>query len=121
MSIKWLPEPKESNYPAAMSYLSLIFNPKVASDIVHELREAEVSDFAAKDIYRASGLTLLNASNARIERDKAKVIRGDKLSPLLLCRDEQGKRLIVADGYHRLCAVYLIDESAMIPCKIASV
>jgi len=26
--------------------------------------------------------------------------------------------VIVADGYHRLCAVYQIDEDAWIPCKI---
>ncbi len=30
---------------------------------------------------------------------------------------ELGK-LIVADGYHRLCAVYSIDEDALIPCQI---
>jgi hypothetical protein len=26
--------------------------------------------------------------------------------------------LIIADGYHRLCAVYKFDEDAVIPCKI---
>ena len=41
-----------------------------------------------------------------------------KLSPLLLYRDKTNSKLIVADGYHRLCAVYTFDEDAMIPCKI---
>jgi hypothetical protein len=27
-------------------------------------------------------------------------------------------KLIIADGYHRLCAVYKFDEDAMIPRKI---
>jgi hypothetical protein len=27
-------------------------------------------------------------------------------------------KVIIADGYHRLCAVYSVDEDAMIPCKI---
>jgi hypothetical protein len=27
-------------------------------------------------------------------------------------------KVVVADGYHRLCAVYQIDEDAWIPCKI---
>jgi hypothetical protein len=27
--------------------------------------------------------------------------------------------IIVADGYDRLCAVYSLDEDALIPCKIA--
>ena len=26
--------------------------------------------------------------------------------------------VIIADGYHRLCAVYAFDEEAVIPCKI---
>jgi len=28
-------------------------------------------------------------------------------------------KVIIADGYHRLCAVYSYDENAVIPCKIA--
>jgi len=40
-------------------------------------------------------------------------------SPLLLFRDKNRGKLIVADGYHCLCAVYTFDEDAMIPCKIA--
>ena len=42
----------------------------------------------------------------------------EKISPLLLVRDKTGGRVIIADGYHRLCAVYTFDEDAMIPCKI---
>jgi hypothetical protein len=40
------------------------------------------------------------------------------LSPLLLVRDPRTSRVIIADGYHRLCAVYALDEDAVIPCKI---
>jgi len=40
------------------------------------------------------------------------------LSPLLLYRDNDLGSLIIADGYHRLCAVYTFGENAMIPCKI---
>ena len=39
-------------------------------------------------------------------------------SPLLLFRDKNRGKLIVADGYHCLCAVYTFDEDAMIPSKI---
>jgi hypothetical protein len=41
-----------------------------------------------------------------------------RLSPLLLVRDTRTSKLIIADGYHRLCAVYMFDEDAVIPCKI---
>jgi hypothetical protein len=36
----------------------------------------------------------------------------------LLCRDRDHGKPIIADGYHRLCAVYTFDEDAMIPCRI---
>lgn len=71
----------------------------------------------AKDILRASGLSPLGMSNAHVERDLKKIQSGTALSPLLLVRQE-GQRTVVADGYHRLCAVYRLDEDASIPCKI---
>ena len=40
------------------------------------------------------------------------------LSPLLLVRNSPNGKVIIADGYHRLCAVYFTDEDALIPCKI---
>ena len=49
---------------------------------------------------------------------KRKIRSGEALSPLLLLRDSPNGRLIIADGYHRLCAVYSFDEDAVIPCKI---
>lgn len=78
-----------------------------------------MAEFAAKDIFRASGLPLLDASNSHVETDREQIIRGEKLSPLLLYRDKSNGKLVIADGYHRLCAVYKFDEDAVIPCKIA--
>ena len=52
------------------------------------------------------------------KRIALEIIRNEKLSPLLLYRDKTNGTLIIADGYHRLCAVYKFDEDAMIPCKI---
>jgi hypothetical protein len=53
-----------------------------------------------------------------VEKNLAKIDSGMKLSPLLLVRDPSNGKVIVADGYHRLCAVYAHDEDALIPCKI---
>jgi hypothetical protein len=75
-----------------------------------------MSAFKAKDIFRASGLSLLGVSNSHVEKDRKRISGGVKLAPLLLVRDKG--RLIIADGYHRLCAVYTFDEDALIPCKI---
>ena len=117
-TVSWLDAPEDHNFPAAKSYLSLTFSEKEAGKLVAGLRRAKPSHFKAKDIFRASGLSLLGVSNAHVENDKAKIRRGKKLSPVLLVRDSARGKVIVADGYHRLCAVYDFDEDAVIPCKI---
>jgi len=116
--IQWLPEPEDHDYPAAESYLSIVFDEKTAAAFVAKLRKAPVSKFKAKDIFRASALSLLGVSNSHVDKDRKKIRDGHKLSPLLLVRDSVAGRVIIADGYHRLCAVYSIDEDAVIPCKI---
>jgi disulfide oxidoreductase YuzD len=118
IEILWLPEPEETNYPAAGSYLSLIYDDEVVRKIVGQLRKATITEFKAKDIFRASGLSLLGVSNSHVEKDRDKINDGKQLSPILLVRDERNGKVVVADGYHRLCAVYSFDEDELIPCKI---
>jgi disulfide oxidoreductase YuzD len=98
--------------------MSLTLGQQAAKNVADELERAEMSEFYAKDIFRASKLSLLGVSNSHVEKDRAKIIRHEKLSPLLLFRDKNNGMLVIADGYHRLCAVYTFDEDAMIPCKI---
>ncbi len=116
--VKWLSEPQKHDYPAAEKYLSLTLELSAAKKIAGQLEQAEMSEYAAKDIFRASGLTLLGISNSHVEKDRSQIILNEKLSPLLLYRDKIASKLVIADGYHRLCAVYTFDEDAMIPCKI---
>lgn len=116
--ILWLPDVEEHDYPAAASYLSLIYPEAQALDVVVRLRAAPLTRFKAKDIFRASGLSSLGVSNARVEKDWRKIEKGTPLSPLLLARDTVNGKVVVADGYHRLCAIYGFDEGAWIPCKI---
>jgi disulfide oxidoreductase YuzD len=118
MKIKWLNKPQKHDYPAAASYLSLSMDEVAAKNAAEELQNAEMSAFAAKDIFRESGLSLLGVSDSHVQKDRDAIIREEKLSPLLLYRDKTHSRLIIADGYHRLCAVYKFDEDAIIPCKI---
>jgi hypothetical protein len=118
MKIKWFDKPQKHDYSAATSYLSLTMDRQAAKAVSSELEKAEVVEFEAKDILRASGLSLLGTSSSQVERDKAKIVAEEKLSPILLYRDKTNSKLIIADGYHRLCAVYKIDEDAVIPCKI---
>ena len=116
--IKWLSEPEEHNYPAALSYLSLLYDEETAAAYVGKLRSAPMSAFKSKDIFRASGLSLLGVSNSHVQKDQENIEEGDALSPLLLVRASPRGKVIIADGYHRLCAVYTYNEDAAIPCKI---
>ena len=116
--IKWLRNPEAHDYPAAKSYLTLVFNDSTATAFVGELKRARVTKFKAKDIFRASRLSLLGVSNFHVKKDRRKIKSGQTLSPLLLVRDTDNGKVVIADGYHRLCAVYSFDEDALIPCKI---
>jgi hypothetical protein len=116
--IKWLAEPEEKDYPAAQSYLSLLHTETETIGLVRKLKDARVTQFKAKDIFRASGLPLTGVSNSHVTKDQQKIKDGKALSPLLLVRDANNGKVIIADGYHRLCAVYTYDEDQLIPCKI---
>lgn len=115
---RWLADVEDHDYPAAESYLSLVYPPKRVNKLVMKLKKARIVHFKAKDIFRASQLSLLGISNSHVDKDRRKIRSGEKLSPLLLIREESFARVIVADGYHRLCAVYQFDEDAIVPCKI---
>lgn len=116
--LPWLPDVEEHDYPAAEFYLRLIHEDEKVARMVAALRNTPLTQFKAKDIFRASQLSLLGVSNLRVERDRKKIAEGKSLSPLLLLRDEPNGKVVIADGYHRLCAVYGFDEDALIPCKI---
>lgn len=116
--INWLPDVEEHDYPAALSYLSIIYPPGKVTQIVNDLKVSDIVQFKAKDIFRASKLSLLGVSNSHVHKDSKKINKGIALSPLLLVRDKINGLVIIADGYHRLCAIYEFDEDAMIYCKI---
>ncbi|MEI6872550.1 MAG: hypothetical protein WCL08_09735 [Verrucomicrobiota bacterium] len=116
--IQWLPEVETHDYPAAASYLDIIYPEKQVKEIVKRLRAAEIIQFKAKDIFRASGLSLLGVSNSHVAKDIKKIRKGKALSPLLLVRDSLNGKVVIADGYHRLCAIYKFHEDALIRCKI---
>ena len=116
--IRWLERPQKHDYPAAQSYLQLSMEPRAAKKLIDKLRRAKLTQFAAKDVFRASGLSLLGVSDSHVQEQRMLIIEDQALSPILLHRDRRSGRLIIGDGYHRLCAVYTFNEDAMIPCII---
>lgn len=116
----WKDIPDEHDFPAALSYLSLICGSKAAEALVDSLREAQTETRKAKDLLRASGLPLLPKSNFHVRSDLKKIAKGIPLSPVLLVRGSISDqiRMTVADGYHRICASYQISEDEDIPCRV---
>ncbi|HUY97806.1 MAG TPA: hypothetical protein VMW47_09365 [Verrucomicrobiae bacterium] len=117
----WKAEPDAHDYPAAADYLSLLLPGPAAAGAVTRLRRAPLVRRKAKDLLRASRLPLLAADDPEVQRDLRKVRKGERLSPVLLLRGSltADVALTVADGYHRICASYHLDEDADIPCRIA--
>ena len=112
--------PEAHDFPAAQDYLELILTPAQAVAVVRKLKRARITRKKAKDLLRASDLPLLKETNFHVRSDLRKVAKGEKLSPLLLVRGNaaHGRDLVVADGYHRICASYHLNENADIPCLI---
>jgi hypothetical protein len=117
---RWKESPDDHDYPAAEDYLSLITSPPAAKALVRRLRTAPLGHRKAKDLLRASRLPLLTRDNFHVAKDLKKVAQGRLLSPVLCVRGTVGADvpLTVADGYHRICASYHLDEDAEIPCRI---
>jgi hypothetical protein len=119
--VHWASEPESHDFPAAFDYLSLVMPESQATALADALRAAPTVRRKAKDILRASRLAALDDTNVHVAKDLAKIKGGSPLSPVLLVRGDlrSDVPLIIADGYHRVCASLLVNEDTPIPCRIA--
>jgi disulfide oxidoreductase YuzD len=117
-NIRWRPDAQEQDYPAAESFLSILYSEERVAEMLSKLKRAAIVQFKARDIFRASQLSLLGVSSSHVEKDRIRIRKQKRLSPLLLVRDEHNGKVVIADGYHRLCAIYEFNEEAWIHCKI---
>jgi hypothetical protein len=120
-AVIWKNAPDAHDYPAASQYLSLLVGDlTLREELVAQLQAASVAHYKAKDLLRASQLSLLTSDNAHVVADLRKIRKGRPLSPVLLVRGDllRGFPLQIADGYHRVCASYYTDENTDIPCRM---
>jgi hypothetical protein len=115
-----MPLPEEHDYVAARDFLQLVLSGIHAEKLANDLRSAPLVQYKAKDILRASRLPHLPADNVHVLHDIKKVENKVELSPMLLIRGDatRGQEMLIADGYHRACAVLHLDENIEVPCKI---
>ena len=120
---RWATEAEEKDRVAAATYLSLLAGEASVASIGDALRRAPVVTHRANDLLRASALPLLAADDPEVAKDLKKVKKGTRLAVVLLVRGQlqEGRPLTVADGYHRICASYHLDEDTPIPCQIADI
>jgi hypothetical protein len=118
--LRWKKRPEAEDYEGALNVLSLILPVAKCKKIVLAMRKAKTIERAAKDLLRASDLPLLPRDEPHVDNDLKKIQKGKPLAPVLLVRGNisRGIPLIVADGYHRICAICYYDESAPIPCQM---
>jgi hypothetical protein len=117
----WTDTPDPDDYASASDYLSLLLPQDTAELAVQRLRHAPMVVRRAKDLLRASGLSVLAEDNPTVAKKLNQLKHGKLLSPVLCLRGDlhEGALLTIADGYHRICASYTLDEGADIPCRLA--
>jgi hypothetical protein len=117
----WKLRPAARDFAAAESYLTLVGTSAQAKAAVQRLRRSRTVEHEAKDLLRASGLPLLPRDESQVKQDLRHIQKGKPLSPVLLLQGSfaPGHPLVIADGYHRVCAAYYYDEDEPIACRIA--
>src|SRR5689334_11170176 len=104
--INWLSSPVDSDYVSAERYLSLLFKPRKCQKLLRKLRAAPMSEYPAKDILRASRTPMSEVAAFDWRRQQQEIRDGKALSPILIVRRNDGSDLIIADGFHRMCALF---------------
>ncbi len=118
MTKVWAKKVDVSDYEAARSYLTLLWDAARADRAVDDLREANITTRRVNDILRAYGRQPLPVDDPGVRHTLLDLLDGKKLSPVLLVGDETGGD--IADGYHRVSLQYHLDPFAEIPVKLVT-
>ena len=72
--------------------------------------------YPAKDLLRAARLPVLPKDNAGVRKWSERLHDRVTIPPVLLLAGTLDRPLILAEGYHRVCAAYLRDEATPVAC-----
>lgn len=118
-TLKWSKSPKRKDYVTAEAYLRFQFGRKGASALTTRLKRAAVQKCAARDILRASHTPMAEVKAFDWDKQNKDIKRGRRFSPILLVCGEHGDPLVIADGFHRLCAAFAFDQDIKVRFKLA--
>ncbi|GAC1588959.1 MAG: hypothetical protein NVS3B5_21770 [Sphingomicrobium sp.] len=119
--VEWKAVPELKDYEGAEHFLMLLCSKADAKAFVDCLTKADPIEWAGKDLLRAASLPLLSKDDPHVAADLKKISKGKPLPPVLLVRGDlkKGQSLVIADGYHRICASDIVDEGSFVPCRLA--
>ena len=118
-SITWQDDANPDDYEAAGHYLALVDNQKNIDKTLAELKAGTIVEYKATDLLRAAQLIVPKADDRPTREQIKKIKHGEPVSPVLLVRVPALRKVIVADGFHRICAAYRIDPDVALHCKLA--
>jgi hypothetical protein len=118
--IKWKSGAKAKDYEGVRDFLTLLCSEGEADKLIADLMKAVPIERAGKDLLRAAALPLLSEDDPHVTKDLKDIRKGKSLPPVLIVRGElkKSRYLVIADGYHRVCASYIVDESSPISCRL---
>lgn len=117
--VKWIKRPRKKDYPSAEAYLTLTLGQGRARRLIKRLRAAKLRKLPARDILRASRTPMSEVRAFDWVRQNKDIKKGRPFAPLLLVCDTRSGKLIVADGFHRLCAAFAQNQNANVRFKLA--
>ncbi len=120
-TIEWEKKVSKKDLADAEQYLRLIFEPKDVTRAMEkfEKQRARIEKFKVRDILRASDNELKPETNEDVKKQFVKMFEGEALVPILIVRKNQ--KLFIADGYHRMCAAYYLNEDAEMHCVLVGI
>jgi len=118
-SITWQDDANPDDYEAAGHYLALVDNQKNIDKTLADLKAGTIVEYKATDLLRAAQLIVPKADDRPTREQIKKIKHGEPVSPVLLVRVPLLRKVIVADGFHRICAAYRIDPDVVLHCKLA--
>ena len=118
-SITWQDDANPDDYEAAGHYLALVDIQKNIDKTLADLRAGAIVEYKATDLLRAAQLIVPKADDRPTREQIKKIKHGEPVSPVLLVRVPSLRKVIVADGFHRICAAYRIDPDVVLHCKLA--
>lgn len=116
-NISWHPNPSNSQWLDLEEYLNLKFTSdtakKLYSKFEDKVKDHKSKTFQAKDILRAANMLnekgILPADDKIVQKELKLFKNGKSIAPIMLVKQHPNQKLLIVDGFHRLCAIYHID------------